>query len=167
MEVQFGAYFQTFMMIQRGGGGRSAKTIINYPAWERYGCYWKMVPPQWGGGRIFDASAKFFPPENGHNSETKSQKIVPRIGNEPSLRGLQMGLWPKLGSYKNRIVGPKTDISGPKKNSLLNLNHVLAMTRQSCGRKKVPFSKIDITQILGVFWGKNAFSAKKPHFVWT
>ena len=48
--------------------------------------------PQWGGGRIFDASAKFFFLENGHNSETKSQKIVPKIGNEPSLRGLQMGL---------------------------------------------------------------------------
>ena len=26
----------------------------------RKGCYWQTVPPQWGGGRLFDGSTKFF-----------------------------------------------------------------------------------------------------------
>ena len=41
------------------------RSLENYPAegparWERQGCYWQKVPPQWGGGRLFDASAKSF-----------------------------------------------------------------------------------------------------------
>ena len=37
-----------------------------------------------GGGRLFDISTGFFY-ENGHNSGTKSPKIVPKVGNEASL----------------------------------------------------------------------------------
>ena len=46
---------------------------------------------QWGGGRLFDASAEFFFYENGCNSEMKSWKINPKVGNEPSIWGLQTG----------------------------------------------------------------------------
>ena len=77
---------------------------------------------QWGGGRLFDASANFFFYENSHNSETKRRKIDPEVGNEPSLRGLQTDHWTKLGSYgKNRIFGPKTEILGPKKVGFITL----------------------------------------------
>ena len=38
------------------------------------------------------------------------------MGDEPSLRGLQTGRWPKLGSYgKYRIFGPKPEIRAKKK----------------------------------------------------
>ena len=36
------------------------------------GCYWQTVPPQWGGGRFFGASANFCN-ENSCNSETKNR----------------------------------------------------------------------------------------------
>ena len=37
-----------------------------------------------GGGRLFDVSTGFFY-ENGCNSETESQKMGPKVGNERSL----------------------------------------------------------------------------------
>ena len=57
--------------------------------WERLGCYWQTVPSQWGGGRLFDALAKFFFYENGSNFGTESRKMAPKVGNERSLRGLR------------------------------------------------------------------------------
>ena len=55
-----------------------------------------------------------------------------------------------------RIFGAK------KKNSLLDSNHVLATTGQSCAKEKVPFSQIDISLLadFGCFFGKNGFSAR-------
>ena len=98
---------------------------------------------QWGGGRLFDASANFFFYENSHNSETKRRKIDPEVGNEPSLRGLQTGRSQNLGPYsKNRIFGPKTEISGPKK-SVHFLRHTMFWPRPEkvVQRKKLPFPK--------------------------
>ena len=43
-------------------------------------CYWQTVPPQWGGGRLFDGSAIFFYGDS-CNSGTESRKIVPKVGN--------------------------------------------------------------------------------------
>ena len=87
-----------------------------------------------------------------HNSETKSKKIDPKVGNEPSRQGLQTGRLTKIGVVlqkldswiKNRDLGPK------KKRSLHDANHVLATTGLSCAKKKV-----------GVFWGINRLWAKK------
>ena len=45
--------------------------------------------PRSGAGEDFLAHGLFFFYRNSHNSETKSQKIVPKVGNEPSLQGLQ------------------------------------------------------------------------------
>ena len=95
-----------------------------------------------------------------HNSKTKSQKIDPKVPNEPSLRGLQTGLWQNLGSYgKKRIFRPRTE----KKHLFLNSNHVLATTGKSCA-EKVPLSQIDISLFanFGCFFGdkKNGFLAK-------
>ena len=56
-----------------------------------YPAHAQTVPPQWGEGKRFDVSAKFFFYENGHNSETKSRKIDRKVGKEPSLQGLQTG----------------------------------------------------------------------------
>ena len=50
-----------------------------------------------GRGKLFEQSAKYFY-ENGHNSGTKGRQIVTKMGNEPSLRRLQTGHWPKSGS---------------------------------------------------------------------
>ena len=52
---------------------------LSSPArWECWGCYWQTVPPQWGGARLFAAS-EGPPHKNGRNSETKSQKIEPKV----------------------------------------------------------------------------------------
>ena len=58
-----------------------AWTLLNFSL-KRWGCYWQTAPSQWGMGRLFDASSIFFL-QNGHNSGTKSRKIVPYVGNEP------------------------------------------------------------------------------------
>ena len=87
---------------------------------------------QWGGGRLWRVN-RFFFYENCCNFGTESQKNDPKVGNEPSLWGLQMGHWPKLGSYgKNRNFWPKTEICRKKKDSLLEISHVLATTGKSC-----------------------------------
>ena len=59
-----------------------------------------------------------------------------------------------------RIFGAK------KKCTLLSSNHVLATTRQSCAKEKVPFSQINISLLadFGVFLEKNGFSACFPLF---
>ena len=57
---------------------------------------------------------------------------------------------------------------GPQKSSLLKGHHVLATTRKSCAKKKVPVSKINISllKFSGIFcdkmhfWPKDHFSAK-------
>ena len=38
---------------------------------------WQTVPPQWGGGRLFDGSTNFFY-ENCCNSRVESRKIDPK-----------------------------------------------------------------------------------------
>ena len=115
---------------------------------------------QWGEGRLFGASAEFFFYENDRNSETRSQKIVPKVGNELSLRRLQTGLWQNLGSHgKNRTFGPKTELLGPKKRWVLNGHHDLATNGKSCAKKKFPFSQISIS----LFWPKkNTF---RPEYI--
>ena len=45
--------------------------------------------PQSGAGEDFLAHGLVFFYGSSRNSETKSQKIVPKVGNEPSLQGLQ------------------------------------------------------------------------------
>ena len=81
---------------------------------ERKGCYWETGPSQWGGGRLFIASAKFFFTEM-TIPETKSRKIVPKVGIEPSLRGLQMGqcqIWGRMA--KVGFLGQKQRLRAKK-----------------------------------------------------
>ena len=62
---------------------------------------------------------------------------------------------------KNRNFGPK------KRHTLFSPNYVLAMTGKSCAKKKVPFSKIDISlqTNFGCFLGKKrTFVQKKNSF---
>ena len=47
--------------------------------------------PHSGEGEDFLTRWPSFFYENGHNSGTKSRKIDIKVGNEPSLRGLQTG----------------------------------------------------------------------------
>ena len=74
------------------------------------------------------------------------------MGNELSLRGLQTGRWPKLGSWgKYQIFGPKTEISGPKKKDLLlSSNHVLVTTGKKFEGKITLFQ--NKCQSLKTFW---------------
>ena len=55
-----------------------------------------------------------------------------------------------------------------KKHTLLNSNHVLATTGQSCAKEKVPFSQINISLLadFGCYFGrkKNGFFARFPLF---
>ena len=123
---------------------------------------------QWGGGRLFDALAKFFfftktaitRNEKWKNrSEGWKWTVSPRATNGPLTKvGGRMA--------KIRFLGRKLIFRAKKKHSPLNSNHVLATTGQSCEKKKVPFSQINISllQILGVFfWEKRTFGQKK-HF---
>ena len=65
--------------------------------------------PHSGEGEDFLTHRVFSFYENGCNSGTESRKMAPKVEYERSLRGLQTGHWPKLGSYrKNRIFWPKT-----------------------------------------------------------
>ena len=82
--------------------------------------------------------------ENGHNSGTKGQKIY------------QMWKMNRLSEVYKRAVDQnwgcmaKIRISGPKKHILLSGHHVLAATGKSSAKKKVPFSKIDISLLRNV-----------------
>ena len=111
-----------------------ALLLIIQPALRLLLADWKSF---WCVGRVF-----FFN-ENGRYSEAKSWKIDPKVANRPSCRGLQTGHWRNPGSYsKKRIFGPKSENFGPKKNPLLNPNHVPATTGQCCPKEKVPFYQI-------------------------
>ena len=95
------------------------------------GCYWQTVPPQWGGGRLFGASAIFFY-ENGFNSEMKNQKSIRRCQNDCLNEG-----------YKRAMA--KSGFWAPRPQTKRNRNHFLANTRQSCAKKKVYFCHINIS----------------------
>ena len=76
-----------------------------------------------------------------------------------------MGNWPKLDFWtQNLNFGPK------KRVPLFYSNHVLATTGKSCSKKKVPFSKTNISLLRNFgcffldkthFWPKNYFSAER------
>jgi hypothetical protein len=64
---------------------------------------------------------------------------------------------------KNGVPYEKTDFraeirifGAKKKSSLFNRSHVLATTGQSCQKKKVPFSQMNISLLanFGIFFGK-------------
>ena len=99
--------------------------------------------PDSGEGEDFLTCQPFFFYRNSCNSGTESQKIVPKVGNEPSLRGLQTGRWPNLGSYgKNRIFWPKNETLGPKKRAhFLILTMFWPRPEKVVQRKKLPITK--------------------------
>ena len=77
-----------------------SQTIENVP-WQ----YW----PIWQKFTWNTTLFAFWSPKA--NSETKRQKIDPKVPNRPPRKGLQTGHWQNSGSYsKKRIFGPK---SGP------------------------------------------------------
>ena len=104
--------------------------------------------PHSGEGEDFFSRQPDFFTETAVNRERKVEKIDPKVGNEPSLRGLQMGHRPKLGSYgKIGFFGQKPRFWAQKKGPLLSSNHVMATTGKSCSKKKVAFSQINISLI--------------------
>ena len=84
-----------------------------------------------------------------------------------SYQGLQTGPRRNPASYsKKRIFGPKSEVLGPiKKRALLSSNRVLATSEQSCAKKKVQVSQMNISLFadLGCFvlekWIFGPFSA--------
>ena len=74
-----------------------SQTIENVP-WQ----YW----PIWQKFTWNTTLFAFWSPKA--NSETKRQKIDPKVPNRPPRKGLQTGHWQNPGSYsKKRIFGPK------------------------------------------------------------
>merc|ERR1712051_1026085 len=57
---------------------------------------------------------------------------------------------------KNGVSGQNADFWGQKKKPLFNRSHVPATTGQSCQKKKVPFSQMNISLLanFGIFFGK-------------
>ena len=109
--------------------------------------------PHSGVGEDFLERRPGSPHENGRNSGTKSRKLDPKVPKRSQRRGLRT---------KNGVQYEKTDfraeirIFRAKKNSLLDSNHVLATTGQSCQKKKVPFSQMNIS-LLANFGKKRIF----------
>ena len=105
-----------------------------------------------GRGKTFWRVGQDFFTKTTVTRELKRWNIVLNVGNEPSLRGLQTGRWPKFGSYgKNCFFwGKKTRFRAQKNINFLVLVLVLATTRKSCSKKKVPFSKINICLLRNV-----------------
>ena len=96
------------------------------------------VAPTVRRGKTFWRVNRFFFYENGCNSGTESQKIVPKVGTWTAKRAVDQN-WGRLAKIgflaKNRDFGPKKN--GP----LLHPNHVLAETGKSFQRKKLPLPK--------------------------
>ena len=80
--------------------------LVVLPPWEAffdfsfpsYGRFREGTPPMRqnvsrGEGRLF-VTSEGFSHENGHNSETKSQKMLPKVAKRPKRRG--------LGPYSNK-----------------------------------------------------------------
>ena len=107
------------------------------------------------------------PHENGRNSETKNRTLDPKVPKRTQRRGLRAPFCQKTRSHtKKRIFGPKSGFLGPKKTPLLRPNHVLATTGQSCQKKKVPFSQMNISLLanFGFFFWKNTYFRPVFHF---
>ena len=85
------------------------------------------------------------PHENGHNSGTKSRKLLllPEAPKRPDRRGLKTVHWRKSRSHiKKRIFGPKTVNFGPKKGThFLTLSIFRPRPGKVVKRKKLPFPK--------------------------
>ena len=107
----------------------------------------------------------------GLSRAVEKSKIITDLRNEPFLQGLQTVRWPKLGSYgKNQIFGPKIEISGPKKAHILQDTMFWLRPQKSWSKKKVPFSKINISLLKNFgmfFWDKMHYWPKKTLFGWT
>ena len=80
--------------------------------------------PHSGEGEDFLTCQPGFFYENSCKLGMESRKLVPKLGNERSLRELRTGFWSKLGWYgKNRIFFRKPRFQAKKKFSLLYPNH--------------------------------------------
>ena len=123
------------------------------------------MPSQWGGGRLFDASTVFFY-ENGCNSGTESQKIVPKVGNERSLRGLRTGCSPNLGSCgKIGFFGQKPSFGAQKKAHFLTLTMLWPLPGKLFKKKSCLFpNKYQSLKKLLVFFFIKPIFGQKKHF---
>ena len=110
---------------------------------------------QWGGERLFDASAKSFY-ENGQNSGTKVKKLPPRWEMTDLSEGYKGAVdqnWGRLA--KIGFLDQKPRFWAQKKGPLSQIHHVLATTGKSFSKKKSAFSQIikGGNIILGDFFG--------------
>ena len=95
-----------------------------------------------GRGKTFWRVNWFFFYGNGCNLGTESRKIGPKVGNEQSLRGLQTGHWPKLGSYgKNWILDQKPRFWAQKSAHFWGLAMFWPRPEKVVQRKKLPLPK--------------------------
>ena len=102
-------------------------------------CYWQTVPSQWGGGRLWRINWFFL-------TKTAVTRERKKVGSEQSLKGLQTGHRPKLGSYdKNGTCVPTIDISGPKKAHFFPQTMFWPRQEKVVQRKKLPFPQINIS----------------------
>ena len=90
---------------------------------ESWGCYWQTVPSEQVGGRLFDASAKFFT----KTAITRDKNYFQDEKWAVSPRGLQ------------------TEISGPKNTPFFILTMFWPRPGKVVQTKKVPFSQINIS----------------------
>ena len=98
-------------------------------------------------------------------SQTKSQKIDPKVRNGPFFLRLQTVRRQNPGpNSKKRIFGPKSKILGPNnKNSLLDRNHVLATTGQRRPNLLCKFAFASSCKIR-IFGQKRPNLAQNMHF---
>ena len=120
---------------------------------------------------VSSQKSSIFGPQKGHFGQLGPQNGPPsgQTGTYRKTEGIQsyLRIWrschpiesgpsePKKRWFHRRSI-KKRRISGKKKGALFNSDHVLATTGQSCQKKKVPFSQMNISLLanFGLFFGK-------------
>ena len=98
--------------------------------------YWQTVPHS-GVGDDFLARKPFFFTKTADSRKRKVEKSIRECKIDRLFEG-----------YKQAIDGffsPNPNFWSQNKRSLFHRNHVPATTRQSCAKKRIPFSQINIS----------------------
>ena len=156
--------FYSLTVWYSAGAAPSALTVRACALWAIW-LFGRQCPNTVGWRKTFWRVGRFF------FTKTKCQKIDPMVPNRPSCRaeGYKRAIdeiWGPIA--KNEFSGRNPKFWAQKEHTPLRRNHVLAMTGQSCAKKKVPFSQINVCLLVVFecffFWIKNGFSARFPLF---
>ena len=109
--------------------------------WERSGCNWQTVPSQWGRGRLFDGSTRFFT-KTAVSRERKVEKSFPRWemnGLSEGYKGAADQNWGRMA--KIGFYGQKPRFWAQKKTHFCTLTMFWPRPEKVVQRKKLRLPK--------------------------